>query len=165
MKLLPFSIAIALTAASAQQPERPLPQGYIAKRDVPYVAGGTERQRLDVFFPEKSDKLVPIAVFVRRMTITLLILLVVLTIALGIGIIGYHTFAKLSWIDSILNASMILTGMGPVDRMSTDASKLFSSIYALFSGVVFLSSVGLLLAPVFHRILHKFHLDDIDINQ
>jgi hypothetical protein len=116
-------------------------------------------------FERKSDKLVPIAVFVRRMTITFLILLMVLTIALGIGVIGYHEFEKLSWIDSILNASMILTGMGPVDRMSTDASKLFSSIYALFSGVVFLSSVGLLLAPVFHRILHKFHLDDMDINQ
>ena len=116
-------------------------------------------------FERKSDKLVPIAVFVRRMTISFFILLIVLAIALGIGIVGYHEFAKLSWIDSLLNASMILTGMGPVDRMSTNAGKLFSSIYALFSGVVFLSSVGLLLAPVFHRILHKFHLDDRDINE
>ena len=65
MNLLPFSIAIALTAASAQQPERPLPQGYIAKRDVPYVAGGTERQRLDVFFPEKSDKPVALIVWIH----------------------------------------------------------------------------------------------------
>jgi hypothetical protein len=99
------------------------------------------------------------------MIITFFILLSVLTVALGIGIIGYHEFANLSWIDSILNASMILTGMGPVDRMTTDSSKLFSSFYALFSGVVFLSSVGLLLAPIFHRILHKFHLDDMDINE
>lgn len=116
-------------------------------------------------FERKSDKLVPIAVFARRMIITFFILLSVLTVALGIGIIGYHEFANLSWIDSILNASMILTGMGPVDRMTTDSSKLFSSFYALFSGVVFLSSVGLLLAPIFHRILHKFHLDDMDINE
>ena len=116
-------------------------------------------------FERKSDKLVPIAVFVRRMAITFFMLVAVLTIALGIGILGYHEFAGLSWMDSILNASMILTGMGPVDRMTTDSSKLFSSVYALFSGVVFLSSVGLLLAPVFHRILHKFHIDDMDINE
>jgi hypothetical protein len=116
-------------------------------------------------FERKSDKLVPIGVFVRRMAITFFLLVSVLTVALGIGILGYHEFAGLSWMDSILNASMILTGMGPVDRMTTDSSKWFSSVYALFSGVVFLSSVGLLLAPVFHRILHKFHIDDMDISQ
>ena len=79
---------------------------------------------------------------------------------LSIGVLGYHGIAGLSWIDSVLNASMILTGMGPVAAMTTTSSKLFASGYALFSGVVFLSSIGLVLAPLFHRILHKFHLDD-----
>ena len=116
-------------------------------------------------YERKTENLVPLVVFARRMTITFLLLLTVLAIALGLGIIGYHEFARLSWIDSILNASMILTGMGPVDRMTTDTSKLFASVYALFSGVVFLSSIGLLLAPIFHRILHKFHLDDMDISE
>ena len=79
--------------------------------------------------------------------------------ALAAGVLGYHAIGHLGWIDAILNASMILTGMGPVDPMKTAAAKLFASAYALFSGVVFLSAVGIVLAPVFHRILHKFHLE------
>jgi hypothetical protein len=73
---------------------------------------------------------------------------------------GYHSFARLGWIDSILNASMILTGMGPVDPMTTTAAKLFASAYALFSGVVFLSAMGIILTPIFHRVLHAFHMDE-----
>ena len=79
-----------------------------------------------------------------------------------IGILGYHYIARLSWIDALLNASMILTGMGPVATLTDTPSKLFASAYALFSGVVFLSAVSIVLAPVFHRILHKFHLDEED---
>ena len=78
--------------------------------------------------------------------------------SLAIGVIGYHVVGHLPWIDSLLNASMILTGMGPVDRMETAAAKLFAAGYALFSGVAFLTSVGVLLAPVFHRFIHRFHL-------
>jgi hypothetical protein len=111
-------------------------------------------------YERKSEKLVPFRKFVKRMAISILLLLAVLCVSLGIGVLGYHKWAGLSWIDSILNASMILTGMGPVAPMETTAAKLFASAYALFSGVVFLSSVGLVLSPVFHRILHKFHLDD-----
>jgi hypothetical protein len=88
------------------------------------------------------------------------IALAVIAIALGIGVLGYHHFAGLPWIDSLLNASMILTGMGPIDPMRSDAAKLFASLYALFSGVVFLTAVALLLSPIFHRLLHHFHLDD-----
>ena len=73
--------------------------------------------------------------------------------------IGYHAIGGLPWVDSILNASMILTGMGPVDPMRTAAAKLFASAYAIFSGVAFLTSVGVLLAPLFHRFLHHFHLE------
>jgi hypothetical protein len=111
-------------------------------------------------FEGKNDKLVPLPIFVRRVALSLLWTVVVLCIALSIGVLGYHFIAGLHWIDAILNASMILTGMGPVATMSTPGSKLFASAYALFSGVVFLSSIGLVLAPLFHRILHRFHLDD-----
>jgi hypothetical protein len=111
-------------------------------------------------YERKSEKLVPLHMFVKRMAFSILLLLLVLSVALGVGVLGYHKWADLSWIDSLLNASMILTGMGPVAPMNTTAAKLFASAYALFSGVIFLSSVGLVLSPVFHRILHKFHLDD-----
>lgn len=111
-------------------------------------------------FEHKSEKLVSLPIFVRRVALSLLLTFVVLCVALTIGVLGYHAIAGLPWMDSVLNASMILTGMGPVATMTTTGSKLFASAYALFSGVVFLSSIGLVLAPLFHRILHKFHLDD-----
>jgi hypothetical protein len=111
-------------------------------------------------FERKTEKLVPLPIFVRRVALSLLLTLVILCVALGVGVIGYHTLAELPWIDAVLNASMILTGMGPVATMTTTAAKLFASGYALFSGVVFLSSIGVVLAPLFHRILHKFHLED-----
>jgi hypothetical protein len=79
--------------------------------------------------------------------------------ALGIGIVGYHTTVGLPWLDSLLNASMILGGMGPVDPITTKAGKLFASFYALFSGVFFIGASGVLLAPFLHRIVHRFHLE------
>jgi hypothetical protein len=78
--------------------------------------------------------------------------------SLAFGIVGYHYTEGLPWIDSLLNASMILGGMGPVDVLTTDAAKVFASGYALFSGVAFLTSVGVFLAPALHRLLHHFHL-------
>jgi hypothetical protein len=79
--------------------------------------------------------------------------------ALGIGILGYHWIAGLTWIDAIVNAAMILGGMGPVDAITTVAGKLFAAGYALFSGVVFLVAAGVFVAPLLHRVLHHFHLD------
>lgn len=111
-------------------------------------------------FENKRQKLTPFPHFMRRVALSLALMLLVLCIALGIGLAGYHWIAGLPWIDALLNASMILTGMGPVAPMTTPASKVFASVYALFSGVIFLSSVGILLAPIFHRLLHKFHLDE-----
>jgi len=84
--------------------------------------------------------------------------MLLLSASIGIGTVGYHTWGNLRWLDSFLNASMILTGMGPVDRMETDAGKLFAAFYALFSGVAFLTFVGVLFAPLYHRFLHRFHL-------
>jgi len=79
--------------------------------------------------------------------------------ALGIGVVGYHLVAKLSWIDSLLNASMILGGMGPVDPLHSAGAKLFASFYALFSGLAFIGIASLLVAPFAHRLLHRFHID------
>ncbi len=84
--------------------------------------------------------------------------LLILCFSIGLGMAGYHYWGKLSWIDSFLNASMILTGMGPVDHLDTDEGKLFAAFYALFSGISFLTFVAVLFAPVYHRFLHKFHL-------
>lgn len=82
-----------------------------------------------------------------------------IAISLTIGAVGYHGFEGLPWIDAYLNASMILTGMGPVDTVKTEAGKLFAIFYSLFSGVVFLSAAAVLFAPVVRRFLHRFHLD------
>jgi hypothetical protein len=81
------------------------------------------------------------------------------TVALAIGIIGYHEIAGLPWIDALLDASMILGGMGPVNPLKTNAAKLFASFYALFSGLFFIVTTGILLAPFLHRLLHHFHLE------
>lgn len=85
-----------------------------------------------------------------------------LIVSLGIGVLGYHGFEGLPWLDALLNASMILGGMGPVDPLRTSGGKVFASLYALFSGVIFLVSVGVLLAPLVHRVLHRFHLEAQD---
>ncbi len=85
---------------------------------------------------------------------------VIVAFSLFIGILGYHFTENIGWLDSLLNASMILTGMGPVNPMITAAGKLFASFYALFSGVVFLTTIAFVLSPVAHRFLHKFHLEE-----
>jgi hypothetical protein len=79
--------------------------------------------------------------------------------ALFLGVSGYHWIEGLSWVDAILNAAMILGGMGPVAELRTTAGKLFAAAYALFSGLMFIVVAGLLFAPVIHRFLHKFHLE------
>jgi hypothetical protein len=79
--------------------------------------------------------------------------------SLTVGMLGYHHFMHLGFYDSLINASMILAGMGPVDRAQTDAAKVFASLYALYSGVAFISSVAFLFLPILHRFLHKFRID------
>jgi hypothetical protein len=80
--------------------------------------------------------------------------------ALGLGVVGYHYFGGLPWIDALVNASMILGGMGPVDPIASPAGKLFASFYALFSGLLFIGAASLVLAPFVHRVMHRLHLDD-----
>ncbi|MCX5758200.1 MAG: hypothetical protein NTU83_06780 [Candidatus Hydrogenedentes bacterium] len=82
--------------------------------------------------------------------------------ALGLGIVGYRFTEGMPWIDAIVNAAMILGGMGPVGELHTDAGKLFAAAYALFAGLLFIVVVGVLFAPVFHRFLHRFHLNMAD---
>jgi hypothetical protein len=84
----------------------------------------------------------------------------VIVVSLGIGMLGYHGFEKLGWIDAFVNAAMILSGMGPVASLQTSAGKLFAGCYALYSGIALITILGIIFAPVIHRFLHKFHLED-----
>lgn len=102
------------------------------------------------------------ATFYRRVLKNIFIALVVIVICLAIGTAGYYYTTRMSWVDALHNASMILGGMGLVniDDVNTDGAKLFSSFYALFSGVIFITNIGLILAPSAHRIFHRLHLED-----
>ncbi|MGV3664415.1 MAG: hypothetical protein ACO1TE_29855 [Prosthecobacter sp.] len=115
-------------------------------------------------FESRTEPLAPRHRFLRRMVKYFGFALFVGVVALGIGVLGYHYIGQFGWVDSLLNASMILGGMGPVGDLPNDAAKIFASFYALFSGVVFISVMGLVLAPAAHRALHHFHLDEQDLD-
>ena len=110
-------------------------------------------------YERHNQALIPTRAFIRRLALHISLALLLLVLSLGIGVLGYHGFEKFPWVDSLLNASMILGGMGPVNTVLTDGGKIFASLYALFSGIVFLVVAGLLVAPVAHRIMHRMHLD------
>jgi len=110
-------------------------------------------------YEHRSHPLLSRAKFARRVFRHLLLALLAIGVALGIGVIGYHCIGGLSWIDSVLNASMILGGMGPVDPLHSSAAKLFAAFYALFSGLAFIGIASLMLAPFAHRLLHTFHIE------
>jgi len=97
--------------------------------------------------------------FFIRVALSVLIASLVLACALGIGMVGYHSCEEMSWIDAYANAAMILSGMGPLAPLRSDGGKLFAGTYALFSGLTFITVVGVVLSPIVHRVLHKFHLD------
>jgi hypothetical protein len=106
-----------------------------------------------------NEKVVPLPNFIMRVGQYALFSMTLILISVGIGLSGYRYFAELNWIDSFHMACMILTGMGPVVEMTTDGAKVFSSIYALYSGVAFLTIVGVFLTPIVHRILHVLHIE------
>jgi len=106
-----------------------------------------------------NEKVVPLPNFIMRLGQYALFSMTLIFISVSIGLFGYRYFASLNWIDSFHMSCMILTGMGPVVEMKTDAAKVFSSIYALYSGVAFLSIVGVFLTPIVHRILHVLHIE------
>ncbi|HEY3295052.1 MAG TPA: hypothetical protein VGL38_06420 [bacterium] len=110
-------------------------------------------------FEHNTEKLLPRTAYYRRLLGAVLFGVVITTISLGLGALGYCYFGRLSFVDGLLNASMILFSEGPVDRMDTTGGKLFATVYAMFSGVAYISIVGVIFAPVFHRFMHRFHLD------
>jgi len=110
-------------------------------------------------YERHNQPLIPRRAFAKRLGRHLLAAFVVLAVSLGIGVLSYHGFEKYSWLDSFLNAAMILGGMGEVSPLVTIGGKIFASIYALFSGIIFLVVAGIVVAPVAHRLLHRMHLD------
>lgn len=116
-------------------------------------------------FEHRSEPLLSRAAFARRFLRHTAIAGGVVCGSLAMGAIGYHTTAGLDWVDALLDAAMILTGMGPVHELRTTSAKLFATFYALFSGVVFLTTIAVLFAPLLHRYLHRFHLDLDDDGQ
>ncbi len=112
----------------------------------------------------KKQKLAPVHVFYKRLWRNAFYCVFILAICLSIGVFGYKiTIPQMDWYDSLLNASMILSGMGPIIDPSivlTKTAKVFASIYALFSGVAFISTIGILIAPIAHRFFHKLHIED-----
>jgi ABC-type phosphate transport system permease subunit len=111
-------------------------------------------------YERKSQPLAPLRVFYQRVLKNILFACSILAACLIIGIIGYRYTAGAQWIDAIHNASMILSGMGPVIEIKTNGGKIFSSFYALFSGVVFITNIGVILAPLMHRLYHRLHLEE-----
>ena len=111
-------------------------------------------------YEHKRHYVLPWHRFIRRASRHLLIGIVIVAIADGVGTVGYRTTAGLGWLDSFLNASMILSGMGPVDKMEYPGGKLFAAFYALFSGIVFIGVMGVVLAPWAHRLLHITQAED-----
>ncbi len=117
-------------------------------------------QRL--LFHEYEHKNAPIAskkIFLKRLYLNSLIAAIIMFSCLFIGVVGYKIGGPMSWIDALHNASMILSGMGPVVEIKTFGGKLFSSFYALFSGVAFITNIGLLIAPLAHRFFHILHAE------
>jgi hypothetical protein len=110
-------------------------------------------------FEHKGEPLLPLWNFYARMARRGAVVAGIVAFSLLLGSVGYHFFGGLPWIDALLNASMILTGMGPVDPLKTASAKLFATFYALYSGIAFLTMIAVLMAPLLHRFLHKFHLE------
>lgn len=111
-------------------------------------------------YEHRTHKLLSRDKFLARVGCHLLLAFAFITVGLGMGVLGYHFLGKLLWLDSLLNASMILSGMGPVDAMTTSAGKIFASFYALFSGLAFIAVASILVAPFAHRVLHRLNMDD-----
>lgn len=110
-------------------------------------------------YENKRQPLATRKIYIRRIFKNLLVGLLIIFICLMIGVAGYHYTSGIKWLDALHNASMILSGMGPVVDIKTVSGKWFSSFYALFSGVVFITNIGIILAPAIHRFFHRLHLE------
>jgi hypothetical protein len=119
----------------------------------------TKKQDIN-FYEHKRQPLAPWNVFLGRVYRNLGLATFFLGLCLLIGVLGYHFGGPMSWIDALHNASMILSGMGPVAEVKTTGGKIFSSAYAIFSGIAFITNIGILIAPIAHRFFHKLHAEE-----
>ena len=110
-------------------------------------------------FEHRLQPLLTTQEFLRRQLTAVAVSFAVLLVWIFLGMLGYHILADLPWVDAFLNTAMIVGGMGPVDLLRSNSAKIFAGIYAILSGVILLTSFGVLAAPLYHRFLHKFHLD------
>jgi len=110
-------------------------------------------------YESRSKPLLSRKKFYHRLARSAMLGISVVIGSLIIGILGYHIFEHLGWVDAFANAAMILSGMGPMGELKTTGGKIFAGCYAIFSGVAFLTSIGVVFAPIYHRFLHKFHLE------
>jgi len=113
-------------------------------------------------FGHRTEGLAPRSLYFKRIAINLAIATSFLGLSLTAGVMGYRLTEGMPWIDALLNASMIMGGMGPVDSLKTFDGKLFASIYALYCGIALILTAGIILTPVVHRVLHRFHLEDAE---
>jgi hypothetical protein len=117
-------------------------------------------KRLLPEFEHRAQPVIPPDQFIVRLAHSGIIALALIAISLLVGMVGYHLLEGLSWIDAFLNAAMLLGGMGPVNAPVTDGGKLFAGIYALYCGLAVILVAGVILAPIAHRILHRFHMEN-----
>lgn len=120
----------------------------------------TARRRPIVLFESKRDPLISRGAFARRMAASFAVVAVLIAVSLVVGMIGYHTFEHMPWVDAFSNASMIMSGMGPLSPLQTTGGKIFAGAYALYSGLALILATGVLLGPLLHRLMHKFHLEE-----
>ena len=113
-------------------------------------------------YEHKSEPVAPHKVFIKRVYKNSILASIILTLCLLIGVVGYKFLGPMAWIDALHNASMILSGMGPVAEIKTVSGKVFSSFYAIFSGIAFITNFGVLIAPLAHRFFHMLHAEEVD---
>ena len=111
-------------------------------------------------FERSNQPLLTRTRFIQRLAYSMMVAFICITIALYIGMLGYHYFERMGWVDAFVNAAMILSGMGPVQSLATVGGKLFAGFYALFSGLTFIFFISIIFAPLVHRFLHKFHVEE-----
>ena len=109
-------------------------------------------------FEHRSQPIISRKGFISRLLRHLATSLGLIFISLGVGVIGYHEMESMNWVDSFVNAAMLMGGMGPVGELQTPSGKLFAGIYALYCGLVFVIAAGIIFLPFIHRLLHKFHI-------
>jgi hypothetical protein len=116
--------------------------------------------KLAADFEHRKRPLATPAAFARRVARSIGLVVLLMAVSLAAGMFGYHTLESMSWIDAFHNAAMLMGGMGPVSEMKTGAGKLFAGLYALYCGLFLLIAAGIVLAPLAHRLVHRFHLEE-----